>query len=68
MSKTKFPVTVMIHQKTVDGTDIRCDGCMGVAYREVNANTIGTWIVEFTDAAGVQHCYGFDKHNLEVIA
>ena len=68
MSKTRFPVTVMIHQKIVDGTNIRCDGCMGVALREIAANTIDTWEVEFVDANGTQHCYGFDKHNLEVIA
>lgn len=68
MGKVKFPVTVMIRQKYVDGVDVPCDGCMGIALREISANTIGTWEVEFMDAAGVQHCYGFDKHNLEIIA
>lgn len=68
MGKTKFPVTVMIHQKKVEGTNVVCDGCMGVALREIMANTISTWEVEFVDADGTQHCFGFDKHNLEVIA
>ncbi len=63
----KFPVTVMIHQKYVDGVGVPCDGCMGIALREIKSNTIESWEVEFMGLDGKQHVYGFDKHNLEVV-
>ncbi len=63
----KFPATVIIHQKCVDGVNVPCDGCMGIALREINSNTIESWEVEFMGLDGKQHTFGFDKHNLEVI-
>lgn len=63
-----FPKTVIIHQKVVDGTDVECDGCMGVAFRAIKSDTMESWEVEFMGLDGRFHLFAFDKHNLEVIA
>lgn len=64
----EFPKTVIIHQKYVDGTNIECDGCMGIAYRAIKSDATETWEVEFMDKGNGLSLYAFDKHNLEVIA
>lgn len=64
----KFPKTVIIHQKYVDGADVKCEDCMGIATRAIKSNTIETWEVDFMDWNGRDCTYAFDKHNLEVIA
>ena len=64
----KFPKTVIIHQKYVDGARVRCEDCMGIAHRAIKSDSIETWEVDFMDWDGVQQTYAFDKHNLEEIA
>lgn len=66
--KTEFPKTVMIHQRCVDGTNIECDGCMGIAFRAIKAEATETWEVEFMNKENGLSIFAFDKHNLEVIA
>ena len=66
--KIEFPVTVVIHQKKVDGTEIKCEGCLGIATRAIKSNTVESWEVDFMGEDNKYHSYAFDKHNLEVIA
>lgn len=66
--KNEFPKTVIINQNYVDGADIMCNGCMGVALRAIKSDTMESWEVEFMGLDNKKHIYAFDKHNLEVIA